>query len=159
MLKGSLPQRKRQIVRRSVRLSSHRRLAGDCNRVDRAGRDTGTAAGTLFSFNFRDWAATQAWREANGAGRAEVFAGATFDAACGQTAWPNQRFIRPSRLSISPNQGVRLASGDAVAAKSAFATFKINRRKAAITADDNLLRAGTCAVVTAGAGISERGFR
>lgn len=55
-------------------------------------------------------------------------------------------------------QGAAAAGANAVAAEGAFAGGEIQRRVAAVAADDDALRAGLPAVVAAAAGIDESRF-
>ena len=58
--------------------------------ADRAGGDAGAATGAFFRINFRQWAAAQAWRKADGTGVAKVAANPAFDAFGGQAGRADQ---------------------------------------------------------------------
>jgi hypothetical protein len=146
------------VVRKSLLRTCPEISAANRDRCYRTGCEAGPAAGAQVRCNFGQRATADAWREANGAGVAEVAANTAFDTLVRQTGRADGGLEGPWQALFCADQCAGFTGVDAGATESAFTVTKIDSRKTAVARHDDVFRADTEAVVAARAGVGKRGL-
>lgn len=123
-------------------------------RIFRAGGYTGTAAVTVLITDFRRCQSVDSGSKSDRLLAADIGTGLTNDTLFSETAILHSQAQLPDRLDFAIED--RLGAGaHTFAAKSAFATMKVDLRISTGPTDDDALRASADASVARGASVSE----
>ena len=128
------------------------------DRLNRAGANTGAAAGAALLIKYRQGYAAGPQREADCARCALIAADTAFDTLAGKAGLVDGGEGLPRRLLPASLQGASGAVRGAVAAECAFASGEINARIARIATDDDVRWAGINTVAAACARLQKISF-